>query len=220
VVAAVFVFICVLVLASIARAAMSKSGKSVLPDEKMTVRNFFELFLESVLSLMKDVIGPQAPRFFPLIGTLAVFIFFSNILGAIPGLLPPTQNLNTTAACALIVFFSYHAVGIKSQGFFKYFGHMANPVGAWWGWFIAPLMFPIELISNLARPLSLSLRLMGNMVGDHAVLAIFLGLIPFIVPMPFEILGVLVAIVQTLVFILLSMVYISLAVAHEEGHDH
>lgn len=219
--AALFVLLCILFLASVARSALARRGGSVLPDETLTVRNFFEIFLEAALSLMKDVIGPQAPRFFPLIGAFAVFIFFSNMMGSIPGLLPPTQNLNTTAACAIVVFIAYHWVGIKAQGFFKYFGHMANPMGAWWGWILAPLMLPIEMISHFARPLSLSLRLMGNMTGDHAVLGIFLGLLPLIVPIPFQILGLLVAVVQTLVFCLLATVYISLAVAHEEeGHEH
>jgi F-type H+-transporting ATPase subunit a len=220
VVAALFVALCVLFLASFARATLRNRGSSVLPEEKLTAGNFFEIFFEATLSLMKDVIGPEAPRFFPLVGSLAVFIFFSNMLGAIPGLVPPTQNLNTTAACALIVFLTYHYIGLKAQGFGKYFGHMANPVGTWWGWILAPLMFPIELISHFARPLSLSLRLMGNMTGDHAVLGIFLGLLPFLVPIPFQLLGLLVAVVQTLVFCLLTTVYISLAVAHEEGHDH
>jgi len=219
VISALFVLLCVLFLASVARSALARAGKNVLPDEKLTVRNFFELFLEAILGLMKDVIGPEYKRFVPLVGSLAVFIFFSNVLGLIPGLLPPTQNLNTTAACAIVVFFCYHWVGIKKQGFFSYFGHMANPVGVWWGWFLAPLMFPIELISNLARPLSLSLRLMGNMIGDHAVLGIFLGLIPLLVPIPFELLGMLVAVVQTLVFCLLTMVYISLAVAESHGSE-
>ncbi|MBI5526980.1 MAG: F0F1 ATP synthase subunit A [Deltaproteobacteria bacterium] len=223
VVAALFVFLCVIFFASIARAALARRGDSVLPDEKLTARNFFEIFLEAAYTLMKDIIGPQAHRYFPLIGALAVFIFFSNMLGQIPGLLPPTQNLNTTAACALTVFLSYHWIGARGQGFFKYFGHMANPMGAWWGWLLAPLMFPIEMISHLARPMSLSLRLMGNMTGDHVLLGIFLGLVPCVVPIPFQILGLLVAVVQTLVFCLLSTVYISLALAHEEeghGHEH
>jgi F-type H+-transporting ATPase subunit a len=223
VVAALFVFCTIILLAGTARAALSRRGSSVLPDEKLTVRNFFEILLEAVYALMRDVIGPEGKRYFTLVGSLAVFIFFSNMLGAIPGLLPPTQNLNTTAACGLIVFFTYHYIGVRAQGFFKYFGHMANPVGAWWGWFLAPLMLPIEMISHFARPLSLSLRLMGNMTGDHAVLAIFLGLLPVLVPIPFQLLGLLVAVVQTLVFCLLTMVYISLAVAHSEearGHGH
>jgi len=216
---AILVFIIVIVLAIIARTAMKKST-DVLPDEKLTPRNFFEIILEATLGLMKDIIGPEAPRYFTLIAALAVFILFSNLLGAIPGFTPPTTNLNTTVACALVVFMTYHWVGVRKQGFFKYFGHMANPVGVWWGWILAPLMFPIEIISNLARPLSLSVRLMGNMMGDHAVLAIFLGLVPLFVPIPFELLGLLVAVIQTLVFCLLSVVYISLAVAESDEHGH
>ena len=98
--------------------------------------------------------------------------------------------------------------------------HMANPAGEWWGWFLAPLMFPIELVSHCARPFSLGVRLAANMVGDHAVLFAFLGLVPIIVPLPFLGLGLMVCMIQTLVFILLSMIYIGMAVEDTHGDEH
>ncbi|MBI3071952.1 MAG: F0F1 ATP synthase subunit A [Deltaproteobacteria bacterium] len=224
----------------IARAAAT--GDALVPDARFTARNFFEVLSSAVLNLMKDIIGPEAKRFFPLIATLAIFIFMSNVLGLIPGFVPPTDNLNTTAACGLIVFLFYQAYGVRATwehlvherehhghtklsagakvalwplAFLKYLSHFANPVGAWWGYFLAPLMFPIEIISHFARPMSLALRLMGNIMGDHKVFGIFLGIVPLVVPMPFLVLGSLVAVIQTFVFCLLSTVYVSMAVAHE-----
>ena len=157
-------------------------------------------------------IGPHGRKFLPLIGTLGVFILFSNLLGLVPGFLPPTQNLNTTVACALIVFFTTHYVGIRTHGA-KYIKHFMGPV-----WWLAPLMFVIEFISHLARPLSLSMRLFGNIMADHMILGMALiapsFLVIFIPPLAM-VLGVFVSIVQTLIFTLLSMTYISFALAEE-----
>ena len=101
---------------------------------------------------------------------------------------------------------------------------MANPAGVWWGWFLAPLLFPVELVSHLARPFSLGVRLAATMVADHAVLLAFLGLVPLLVPVPFMVLGLAVSLIQTVVFILLSMIYIGLATADAhastETEDH
>ncbi len=203
-----------------ARITLAKSADhGLIPDEKISIKNVIELILEALYNLMKQIIGKDSDRYFLLIASLAFFIFFNNILGLIPGFIPPTDNINTTAACAVVVFLYYHYHGIRVNGF-HHITHIANPVGTWWGWFLAPLMLPIELISHFARPLSLSLRLMGNMTGDHMVIAIFLGLIPFVVPLPFLIMGFLVCVIQTMVFCLLSTVYVSLAVAHEEEGHH
>jgi F-type H+-transporting ATPase subunit a len=151
-------------------------------------------------------------KYLPLIGTLACFIFFSNLLALIPGFVPPTTTLKTNVALALTVFFITHIEGIRAQGLVNYLKHFAGPL-----WWLAWIMIPIELIGHLARPLSLSLRLMGNMVSDHKVVGVFFGLVPLLVPVPFLILGAMVVVIQTLVFCLLSMVYINMAVS---GHDH
>lgn len=182
----------------------------LVPGEKLDLRTFFEVLVEALLSVMREIIGPKhAERFLPLIGTLAIFILFSNLLGLIPGMIPPTDSLNTTAACAIPVFLITHFEGFREHGI-RYVRQFMGPV-IW----LAPLMFPIELISHLARPLSLSLRLFGNMLGDHKVMAMFLGLFPFVVPLPMLALGVLICVVQTMVFTMLTMVYIGQAVSHE-----
>jgi F-type H+-transporting ATPase subunit a len=201
------------------RRAIAGGGEAALvPPSKFNLRNLFELFTEAVLGLAEGVMGPKnARRFLPLIGTLAFFIFFSNCLALLPGFAPPTATLKTNVALALSVFVLTHYYGVRQHGL-AYFKHFLGPV-IW----LAPLMLPIELISHCARPLSLSLRLLGNIAADHKVVSAFFALVPLLVPVPFLILGVLVCIVQTLVFCLLSMVYIQGAVAehdHDEEHAH
>ncbi|MDB4970319.1 MAG: synthase subunit [Myxococcales bacterium] len=199
------------------RSEVSKGGeKAIVPPPKLTLRNLFEMITEAVLGIAEPVMGPEnARRFLPLIGTFAFFIFFSNILALIPGFAPPTATLKTNVALALTVFVMTHVYGIAASGlgYFKQFlGHA--PI------YMAPFMIPIEIVSHLARPLSLSLRLLGNIAADHKVVSAFFFLVPFVVPVPFLILGVLVSIIQTLVFCLLAMVYISSAVAQDHGDDH
>jgi F-type H+-transporting ATPase subunit a len=184
-----------------------------VPPARFNVRNFFEMFCDGVIGMMESIMGKKdAKRFFPLIAALAFFIFFSNALALIPGFLPATDTLKTNLALAVIVFLTTHVMGVREHGL-AYFKHFLGPNP-----YIAPLMLPIEIISHIARPISLSLRLMGNMIADHKVVSAFFALIPIIVPIPFLILGTLVVIIQTLVFSLLSMVYISMAVAHEDHH--
>ena len=210
----------IVTLALITKSSWSKSDP-VIPEAGFSVRNLIETIMDAVLSISENVFGSreQARRFLPLIGTLAIYIFVSNIIGLIPGFIPPTDNLNTTVAPAIVVFIVTHIVGIREQGM-HYLEHFMGPK---FGGIpiLAPLMVPIEIISHIARPVSLSIRLMGNMFGDHQVLAIFIGLTAFSVlfPIPILILGTIVCIVQTLVFSLLSTVYIALSVEHsEEAH--
>ena len=208
---AVMVFFVVVGLVLWAGFRRIRADDRLLPDGRFSPRAFFEVLVEALLGLMREIIGPeQAERYLPLVGTLALFILFSNLLGLVPGLAPATSSLNTTVACALPVFFATHYFGFRAHGL-KYLKHFAGPVPI-----LAPLMVPIELVSHIARPLSLSLRLFGNIMGDHKVLAIFVGLFPLLVPIPVLVLGVAVALVQTMVFCLLSMVYISMAVKQEE----
>lgn len=213
---------CVLLFAIVGALAFSAAVKrggrdAIVPPGKLTLRNLFEMFTDAVMSVANGVMGEEnARRFLPLIGTLAVFIFFSNIFALIPGFAPPTATLKTNVALALSVFVMTHVYGVMYNGlgyFKKFLGHA--PI------WLAPLMIPIEVVSHLARPLSLSLRLLGNMAADHKVVAAFFALVPLLVPVPFLILGVLVVIIQTMVFCLLSMVYIQGAVEPEHGdHDH
>jgi F-type H+-transporting ATPase subunit a len=186
---------------------------AVVPPPRFNLRNLFEMFADGVLSTMEGVMGKKnAVRYLPFIGSLAFFIFFCNALALIPGFAPPTDTLKTNLALSLLVFLATHYFGVREHGL-KYFKHFLGPI-----WWLAPLMLPIEIISHLARPMSLAMRLMGNMASDHKVVATFTMLVPLLVPVPFLVLGLLVVIVQTLVFCLLSMVYISMAVAHEEHH--
>jgi F-type H+-transporting ATPase subunit a len=183
----------------------------LVPEEKLGLRNLFELIIETALGLAEGVMGREkAERYFPLVGTLVFFILFNNLIGLVPGFLPATDTLKTNAALSITVFVMTHVYGFKAHGP-AYVKHFLGPV-----WYLAPLMFVIEIISHIARPVSLALRLMGNIAADHKVVAAFFVLIPILVPLPFLVLGILVSIVQTLVFSLLTMVYIDLAVAHEE----
>jgi F-type H+-transporting ATPase subunit a len=206
------------------------------------LQNALEAALEFVLSLLDDVIGPEGRRFLPLIATLGLFIFASNLLGLVPGFTAPTDNVNTTAACALVVFFAYHWIGIRKQGLGPYLRHFAGPMPA-----LAPLMIPIEVISHLARPLSLTLRLFGNMLGGHILLSIvffmtvglsswalsgtagvtglLIGGVGTVAAVLFTVgflfpLKLLVAFLQAFIFCMLSMLYIAGALEADHGPEH
>jgi F-type H+-transporting ATPase subunit a len=191
--------------------------QSVIPDDKLTVRTFFEIFIGYFYGMMKDMMGPtRAKRFFPVVGTAACFILFSNVLGMIPGFLPPTSSWNVTAGCAVVVLGTFSYYGLKEQGF-GFISHLAGP---WMGWAMLPiniLIFAIEFLSTfIIRPITLSIRLMLNIAVDHLLLSILLGIFTLFLPIPIMILGTLVAVVQVLVFCLLTSIYIALAT---EGHD-
>jgi F-type H+-transporting ATPase subunit a len=209
---AVLVVLVLTVAAFRYRRAVSGGGdERIVPPRGLSVRNLLEMFTEAVIRMMAGVMGEHhARRFLPLVGSLAFFIFLSNLLGLIPGFVPPTATLKTNVALAGCVFLMTHAYGVRAHGL-AYFKHFLGPV-----WYLAWLMLPIELISHIARPLSLSIRLLGNIFADHKVVAAFFVMVPLLVPLPFMLLGVVVAIVQTLVFSLLTTVYISMAVAEEE----
>lgn len=208
---AALVAITLIVLGFIAHPRLRLTEKRLIPSTRFTLAAIFDAAGEGILKFMEGVLDDRALKFLPLIGTLFIYIFFCNLLSLIPGFLPPTDNINTNLPCALIVFLYYHAMGIKEQGFFKYFKHMAGPI-IW----LAPLMFAIELVSHCVRPISLSVRLFGNITGDHMVLGMFSKLLPEFVPVIFLFLALFVAFIQALVFSLLSTVYIALAIGHEE----
>jgi F-type H+-transporting ATPase subunit a len=214
--AAGLVFLFLVITSLIANARFKNVEQAVIPPATFGLTAFFELVYEIISGLMQNVIGDNYRRYLPMIGTCALFILFSNLLGLVPGFVPPTDNLNTTAACALVIFvwFNWHA--LRKQGI-AYITHMANPVGEWWGWFLAPLMFPVELFGIFVRPVTLALRLAANMIGDHKVLFAFSAMMPILVPLPFYALGTMVCLIQTAVFCILSTVYIAL---HAEADDH
>jgi F-type H+-transporting ATPase subunit a len=175
-----------------------------------SVRNLMELAVTGLLQFMESLMGSDAKRFLPLIGGTAFFILFNNLMGSLPGFDSATANFNTTLACALVIFVATHVIGVRTHGA-AYVKQFLGPV-----WWLAWLMLPIELIGHFARILSLSVRLFGNMMGDHKVLAIFLGLVALGIPVIFMGMGIFIALVQTFVFTLLSILYITFAL--EEAH--
>jgi F-type H+-transporting ATPase subunit a len=200
------------------------------------LQNIVELLVEELLRLAEQLMGKNATFFLPLMGTLAIFIVISNFIGLIPGLKAPTSDWNTTIAMALIIFFSTHFFGIKQKGLINYLKHFVAPCHEW-GWWIwlTPLpylLFLIHLMGEFAKPFSLSIRLFINMMSKHLILGVlallivlfskdillFLKtlLIPIFLPPFVMVLGVLTCIVQTFIFVALSMVYIGMATAEEE----
>ncbi len=177
------------------------------------IQSFGEFVYTMFEGLLVDIIGEKGRKFVPMIGTIGLFIFFSNIAGLFPGFESPTSNLNVTAGAAVFVFLYYNYQGIKEHGISKYIRHFAGPY-LW----LAPLFFPIEIISHLSRPLSLSVRLFGNIRGEDIVILILASLIPYIVPLPMMALAIFTSFVQAMVFTMLSVIYIAGAVASEEEH--
>lgn len=219
--ASVLVVLIVALLAWRAKAAVTDYERSVIPDEKLSLRTFFEIFIGYFYNMMKDMMGPaRAKRYFPVVGTAACFVFFSNVLGMIPGFLPPTATWSITAGCALVVLGAFTYYGLKAQGM----GFVTHLAGPWMGPALLPinvLIFLIEFLSTfIIRPVTLSVRLMLNIAVDHLLLSIVLGIFTLFLPLPIMILGTLVAIVQVLVFCLLTSIYISLATEVHHGDDH
>jgi len=174
------------------------------------LQNIIETIIVELAQFVDSMLGKDGRTFFPLIGTLAFFIFCGNMIGLVPGCVSPTANVNTNLAMAFTVFIVYQSVGVYRHGI-GYIKHFMGPV-----WWMVPLMLPIELISHLARPLTLAVRLFGNVRGDELVILVLGFLVPLFLPMPMIALTFMLGILQTLVFILLSLVYISGAL--EEAH--
>jgi F-type H+-transporting ATPase subunit a len=211
------------------RAALARAQDPTIPASDLGARNMAELLVGLVVSQSDAVIGRQGRKFVPYFGTFFLFILFSNLIGLLPGFAPPTSNLNTTVGLALISFVGYNVIGFKEMGtgYLKHFvGPMTGlPAQNFLGKLaFVPLLllsvtffFVLELVSHLFRPVSLALRLFGNMMGDHIVIEVFMDLTKLVVPVIFYALGTLVSVIQAAVFMLLSMIYVSLAISH--GHD-
>jgi F-type H+-transporting ATPase subunit a len=198
-----------LIVLLIARAATSKM--QLVPTG---TQNVIEAYLKGVIAIGSDSMGKENARtYMPLIATLGLLIFVGNMMGIFPGFESVTANINFTLALALIVFIYYNYVGLKKNGFKKYFGHMMGPVPA-----LAPLMFPIELISHISRIVSLSFRLFGGIRGDEMFLMVLLMLVPWIVPLSGFFLLFAFGILQAFIFMILTYVYIagSVMMAEEE----
>jgi F-type H+-transporting ATPase subunit a len=186
---------------TVQRLSVSKPGK---------MQYFLEALYKFFQSLVDDMIGHEGRRFIPVLATLGLFIAVSNMIGLIPEFGSPTANLNTTAGCAIFVFIYYHSVGIRKHGFLHYIKSFAGPV-----WWLAWLFFPIEVISHFVRPVSLSMRLFGNIFGEDMVIAIIASLVSFVAPLPMMGLALFTSLLQAFIFVMLSTVYLAGALAEE-----
>ncbi len=209
--------IIMIVLISLGLVLFSLWIRSRLSVEAPTrAQHLVEVVLEALNGLMKEVIGKDSRRFLPIIGTLAIYILCGNLLGLIPGFLSPTSNLNITASCAICVFFYYNYHGIRKHGLISYLAHFMGPV-----WWLAWLLFPVEIVSHMARPFSLSMRLFGNIFAEELIIgSLNKYIFPFLTSVPVMFLALFASTIQAFIFVLLTMVYISGAVEEAEEHKH
>jgi F-type H+-transporting ATPase subunit a len=196
------------------------------------LQNFLEYFVETLRGLIVEVLGVHGDKYLPFLGTLFIYILCMNIAGMLPFMKSPSSNLNITAALAICVFVLVQFLNIRNMGIFGFMYHLAGSPKNLVEWMIAPLMFPIELLIQLSRPVTLSLRLFGNVLGEDILIAVFalfgIALVsslesPVGLPLqiPFMLFGLLTSLMQALVFTLLSTVYIMLSMPHsEENHQH
>jgi F-type H+-transporting ATPase subunit a len=196
-----FVMIILIILGAVAA-----KGISMIPTK---AQNVFEILISGIEEFMVDITGEEGRWLFPISATIFIYIVVCNLIGLVPGFLPPTASVNTTLSCAIPVVIFTHVIGVKYHGV-KYVKHFMGPV-----WWLAPLIFVIEIIGHVARILSLSIRLFGNMMGHELVLGILFFLAGlFLAPLPIMALGIFVAVVQAFVFFLLSIMYFTGAMEH------
>lgn len=222
----------VLLFAVKARAALTMAKDPVIPVTELGTRNIAELLVQLIVSQSDSIIGKEGRKYVPYFGSFFIFILVSNLMGLLPGFGSPTANLNTTIGLALCSFAGYNIIGARQQGvaYLKhFFGPMTSlPARSLIGKIaLLPVLvvsvlffFILEGFSHVFRPVSLSLRLFGNMMGDHQVIEAFIGLTKLVVPVAFYAMGTLVSVIQAFVFTLLSMIYVALAISHgpDEGH--
>jgi len=180
-------------------------------DRPGKLQHTFELLYEFLNDQARDQVGHHSNRYLAFFGTIFFFILLSNLISLVPGFEAPTMNAAVTLGCAMATFLYYNMVGIQAHGVLKYLAHFAGPL-----WWLAPLMFPVEIIGHLARPLSLTIRLYGNMYAGEQVTLVFIKVTKLVVPVAFMGLHLFVAVVQAYIFLLLTMMYVGTAVVHEE----
>lgn len=206
---------------------IKKASDNVIPKQGVSIQSILEVLIEVLATFCDDVIGHGGRKYLPYLGTLFIFLLASNLIGMIPGFLPPTEVWVIGAALALISFITFNYYGFKEKGV-GYLMHFVAPLSlsgiknplllilisipflAFQALFIS-----IESLSTILRPITLTIRITMNMTADHTVLGVFSSLVPYLVPIPFMVLGIFVCFMQAFVFTLLSMVYISMAVAHD-----
>jgi F-type H+-transporting ATPase subunit a len=180
------------------------------PDRPGALQHIFEMLYGFVKDQAEDQVGHSTHRYLAFFGTLFLFILTSNLIGLVPCFESPTMSASVTAGCAFVTFAYYNLAGVIAQGPLRYLAHFAGPL-----WWLAWLMFPIEIVSHLARLLSLTVRLYANMFAGEQVTLVFLNLTKFLVPVIFMGLHIFVGVVQAYIFMLLAMVYVGGAVAHD-----
>ncbi len=191
------------------RPKLANTEAAIQPEDGFTARNVAEVFVEAISGLAEGVIGHHYKQYVPLLATFFAFILVCNLIGLVPGFVPPTSNFNTTLGLGVVSFLAYNLYGFKAHGP-GYLKHFLGPV-----LFLAPLMLPIEIFSHSFRPISLGIRLFANLFADHEVVNIFTDLKKVLVPVMFYVLGGFVCVVQSFVFTMLTAIYISLAVSHD-----
>lgn len=206
------VSVALILFAYMAKRQLAAADDVAVPDDSLTCRNMAELLTQGISDMAEGVLGDRAQKYVHLYGSFFLFILIANLSGLLPGFSPPTSDFNVTLALGVLSFVAYNFYAFQEQGL-AYLKHFVGPI-----WWLGILMVPLELIDNFVRPFSLSLRLFGNMTGDHVVLEIFTDLTKVVIPVVFYALGAFVSLVQAFVFTLLSMVYVSLAVSHDEHH--
>jgi F-type H+-transporting ATPase subunit a len=200
----IYSWVVMIILISVSLLAVK--SLSLIPGK---TQNLFEIIISGIENFMIDITGEEGRWFLPIVATVFIYIFISNLIGLVPGFFPPTASINTTLSCALVVFSITHFIGVKYHGV-KYIKHFLGPV-----WWMIPIILPIEIIGHFARILSLTFRLFGNMMGHELVLGILFMLAgAFLAPLPIMALGIFVALVQAFVFFLLSIMYFSGAMEH------
>ncbi|HTM07216.1 MAG TPA: F0F1 ATP synthase subunit A [Verrucomicrobiae bacterium] len=208
-VTAVVVALVLIGLALAFRRSLRAANDPIIPEEGFTVRNAMEVLVEIVVGLSDSIIGKKGRKYVPLFGSLFLFILIGNFFGLIPGITPPTSSFFSNLGMGLVVFVAYHYFGVRENGG-RYFKQFMGPM-----LLLAPLFILIEFFSHVFRPISLSIRLFGNMFGDHLVLEIFSNLTKLVIPVAFYILGSLVSVIQAAVFTILTVIYVAMAISHE-----
>jgi F-type H+-transporting ATPase subunit a len=206
---ALVVMLLLLLLALGFRRSVLSAKDPVVPEDRLSVRNVMEVLVEIVVGLSDSIIGKKGRKYVPLFGSLFLFILLANFFGLIPGFTPPTSDFFSNLGMGLVVFVAYHYFGVREHGA-RYFKQFIGPM-----LLLAPLFILIEFFSHVFRPISLSIRLFGNMFGDHLVLEIFSNLTKVVIPVAFYILGSLVSVIQAAVFTILTVIYVAMAISHE-----
>jgi len=206
---ALVVMVLLVALALRFKGSLRKAKDPAIPEDRLSVRNVMEVLVEIVVGLSDSIIGKKGRKYVPLFGSLFLFILLANFFGLIPGFTPPTSSFFSNLGMGLVVFVAYHYFGVREHGA-RYFKQFIGPM-----LLLAPLFILIEFFSHVFRPISLSIRLFGNMFGDHLVLEIFSNLTKVVIPVAFYILGSLVSVIQAAVFTILTVIYVAMAISHE-----